>query len=149
MRVRIGEQSEIQVRSEAVALGYLLDGAVVSGLDAGGWYHTHDAGSLAAGVLRVGRRIRPPMCIGRTPVDPEELEATIVRVPGVREAVVLPVQRGDTAHVRAVVATSLDARVLAERLTTALPPDRLPKEIEVVDALPKSPAGKVLQKYLV
>jgi long-chain acyl-CoA synthetase len=89
------------------------------------------------------------MCIDRTPVDPEELEATIVRVPGVREAVVLPIQRGDTAHVRAVVATSLDARVLAERLTTALPPDRLPKEIEVVDALPKSPAGKVLQKYLV
>src|SRR5438270_522505 len=63
--------SEIQVRSAAVAVGYLVERAIVPCRDREDWYHTRDVGSLHNELLSVGRRLRPPIwsALGPIPVE--------------------------------------------------------------------------------
>jgi acyl-CoA synthetase (AMP-forming)/AMP-acid ligase II len=142
------EQGEILVRSSAVAAGYLWDGAVRSALDSAGWYHTTDAGWIdEAGRLWVGRRLRKPIVFAGLKVYPDEAERAIQALPGVLEAVVLPAAGPNGPAIKAiVVAPSVDAATLRARSGELFP--GLPLVVEQVDALPRSPAGKILQKYL-
>lgn len=144
-----GDGGEIQVRSHAIASGYLRDGELTPCVDASGWYHTRDTGSFTGAFLRVGPRIRSPVDIPGGSVAPGDIEEAISRHPGIREVLVLPLREGRTAGIRAVVATDLDGEVVRAYCSSVLPAHMRPSRLEIVDALPRSPAGKVLQKYLV
>ncbi|HEX8918318.1 MAG TPA: class I adenylate-forming enzyme family protein [Chloroflexota bacterium] len=146
------EIGEIQVRSDAVAGGYLMPGGgTMSALDDDGWFRTRDAGWIdGSGRLFVGQRIRDAIPIVGTTVRPEAVERVLCDIPGVREAVVFSAGRGSEMRIKAVVAAPQQS---AGRILSALI-ENVPElqdqvDLEVRESLPRSAAGKVLQKYLV
>lgn len=147
-----GETGEIQVRSVAVASGYLTQGGLQPCTDLDGWYRTRDLGAFdAAGRLVVGRRLRDQIIVPGVRVRPEAVEAVLASLPGVRECVVVPGPGADgRPGLRAiVVAPGLSEAAIRSWLGHHLP-DLVPwTEIKLLAALPRSPAGKILQKYLV
>ena len=90
--VRVSGDGEILVRGRTLFAGYVQDKAVSPTLDAEGWFHTGDLGGFdEEGYLRVTGRLDNLFVSGGENIQPEEIEAALVRVAGVEEAVVVPV----------------------------------------------------------
>ncbi|MGH2442365.1 MAG: class I adenylate-forming enzyme family protein [Chloroflexota bacterium] len=145
-----GMEGEIQVRGETVAESYVIGEALEPCTDQDGWYHTGDAGRLVNGRLHLGHRLRPALMWKNGNIRPERLEALIAHMPGVGQVVALPsTVLGDIPGIKIVVATrELCADEIRAWCGRHLPGSMQPDDIEVMAELPRSPAGKVLQKYL-
>jgi long-chain acyl-CoA synthetase len=104
----------------------------------------------AGGRLRVGRRLRRPIMIGGVAIRPETIERLIEALPGVREAAVLQIRDGeDRPALKAVVAApGLEAEAVRAWCRDHLPREQQPAAVEIRENLPRSPAGKVLHKYM-
>ena len=126
--VRISGEGEILVRGETLFSGYLRDGSLDLPLDAGGWFRTGDLGEMdAGGNLRVSGRRDNLFVSGGENVQPEEIEAALCRIDGVREAVVVPVpDRKYGARPVAFVRRSGEVGDLARELERVLPRFKVP-----------------------
>ncbi len=93
-QLRLAPSGEILVKGRTLFLGYLKDDArtLRCPVDADGWYATGDLGRLdRAGRLCLTGRADNLFISGGENIQPEEVEAALRRVPGVVEAVVVPV----------------------------------------------------------
>ncbi|OBA83431.1 O-succinylbenzoic acid--CoA ligase [Mycobacterium sp. 1164966.3] len=115
-----------------------------------GWFRTDDLGALDdSGVLTVLGRADDAISTGGLTVLPEPVEAVLCTHPAVRECAVFGVadDRLGQRVVAAVVvrdgcpAPTLDA--LREHVTHTLDATAAPRELHVVDALPRRGIGKV------
>jgi long-chain acyl-CoA synthetase len=116
VEVRLAPDGEILVRGENVARGY-LGGPARDGRD--GWLHTGDLGAIGEGgqVYIRGRKKDVIVAADGTNVYPEDVERTLERIAGVREAAAVGVTSGagERVHVALVVDPGVDpARVVAE-----------------------------------
>ncbi len=125
----------------------LVEGPTVAG---GGVLRTGDLGRLSGGRLIVVGRKSDTIVSGGENVAPTEVEAALLEHPAVAEAGVFG--RPDPEWGEAVTAFVVargpvgDLRAFCrERLA----PYKVPKTIEVVDALPRNAAGKLLRRELV
>jgi o-succinylbenzoate---CoA ligase len=116
----------------------------------GGWLPTGDSGRLEAdGRLTVDGRLADVIVTGGEKVWPAAVEHVLAGHPGVAEVAVW--KRPDAEWGERVVAwvVPTDPSVppalpaLAELTTSTLSPWAAPKELVVVDALPRAPSGKV------
>jgi acyl-CoA synthetase (AMP-forming)/AMP-acid ligase II len=125
------------------SVGYFEPDGIFDALDDAGWFHTRDAGQVAHdGVLTVGDRLRAPVQLRGTSLDPAAFEAAIEAIDGVREAVVYASVGGVTAL---VVAPELhESTIHAALVDSGFP---VPDVVELTPALPRSPAGKILPRY--
>ena len=103
---KVAEDGEILVRGENVSSGYWEQGAVRPA-DEQGWLRTGDLGELdAEGNLRFrGRKKNVIVTPAGLNVYPEDLEAALRRQRGVRDCVVIPIERGGNAEPCAVLLT--------------------------------------------
>lgn len=96
--LRLADDGEVLVRGETLFAGY-LEGASVERPDRGGWFPTGDLGvwEEAGGerMLEVVGRKDHLFISGGENVQPEEVEAALGRLDGVRRAVVVPVADGE------------------------------------------------------
>jgi long-chain acyl-CoA synthetase len=101
---RLAEDGEILVRGENVASGYWEAGALRPA-EQQGWLRTGDVGELdAEGNLRFrGRKKNVIVTPAGLNVYPEDLEAALRKQAGVRDCVVVPVERGGNAEPCAVL----------------------------------------------
>ena len=146
------EEGEIQVRSEATARGYLVHGVITPCQDEAGWYGTRDAGHRdEQGRLWVGRRLRDPIVVGDVSIRPETVERALAAMPGVQETIAVPARddHGQPALKVVVVAPDVHVADIRRWCREHLPPDVEPAFIELRAGLPRSPAGKILVKYLI
>ncbi len=90
---RIGEQGELLLRGPNVMLGYLDDPeATAAAIDADGWLHTGDVGTLDdAGYLTITDRLKDMYISGGFNVYPAEVEQALARLDGVAESAVIGV----------------------------------------------------------
>jgi O-succinylbenzoic acid--CoA ligase len=146
IEVRVAENEEILVRGPTVAVGYLGDDRLP--VDAQGWLHTADLGTLASdGRLRVSGRLGDRILTGGVNVDPAQVERAIESFPGVVRACVIGVP--DPHWGERVVAlvesrsTQPEPEALARYLRERLSAPRRPKAILYVDELPLNRNGKV------
>jgi acyl-coenzyme A synthetase/AMP-(fatty) acid ligase len=117
--------------------------------DAAGWYHTLDTGTLGPDRrLRVTGRRRLPLQVGSRRIDPREVEEAVLRIPGIREAAAVQVRSNGNASLKLVVAGSVRQDDLERWSQEHLGFLGEPVVVEVREALPRSPAGKLLRKYL-
>ena len=153
-----GERGEVCIRGPQLMRGYAgRPDATAESIDADGWFHTGDVGVLDAdGYLAIVDRTKDMLLYKGYNVFPRELEELLFALPGVAAAAVvgrpdpeageLPVayvvRRGDAAG-GALTADTVMAAV-NERV---IPQKRL-RDVVFVDALPVSPAGKVLKREL-
>jgi len=103
--VKLSEDGEILVRGENVAQGYWKDSRVAPALDEDGWFHTGDiADRDSAGNYYFKGRLKNVIV---TPeglnVYPEDLEIELRKEPGVRDCVVVGLERNGNAEPCAVL----------------------------------------------
>ena len=118
----------------------------------GGWLHTGDIGICdQEGYFQIIDRKNDMLISGGFNVYPREVEDQLLTIPGVREAAVvgLPDERwGDRVHAVVCGAPSLDGVAVLALCKGKLADFKMPKAIEVWDALPTSTAGKILRRVV-
>ena len=150
-----GQVGEIITRSIANMAGYWkLPDATAATLDKEGWLHTGDAGYLDEdGYLYIHDRIKDMICSGAENIYPTEVENAVAAHPDVAEVAVIGVpdeKWGEAVKAFVVLRTgrSIGESELLAWLRGRIGGFKMPKTIEMIDALPRNPSGKILKKDL-
>jgi long-chain acyl-CoA synthetase len=148
------EVGEVSVRGQNVMLGYYKMPEETARTIRQGWLRTGDMGRLDRdGFLYIVERKKDLIIRGGFNIYPREVEEVLYAHPTVAEAAVVGrpdplmgeevlafvvARRGETASPDAIIA------FCQERLAKF----KCPREVRVMDSLPKSPIGKILRKEL-
>jgi fatty-acyl-CoA synthase len=143
---------EVITRGPNIMKGYWNNPeATAAAIDPEGWFHTGDVGYLDEdGFLFIADRLKDMVISGGENVYPAEVESVLYDHPAVAEIAVigLPDEQWGEAVV-AVAALKQDSTLALEELrlfaTERLARYKLPRRLEIVTALPRNPAGKVLK----
>lgn len=145
---------EVAVRGPNVFLGYLnRSDATAAVKDAEGWFYTGDLATRRAdGSVRiVGRRATDLIKCGGYKVGAGEVEAALLEHPLVAEAAVVGRPDADLGEkiVAFVVARGdVTSAALIDFVAGQLSPHKRPREVHLVDALPRNALGKVQKAKL-
>ena len=120
--------------------------------DRDGWLPTGDAGTVTDGVVHVEGRLADVIVTGGEKVWPEAVERVLRRLPSVTDVAVAgrPDPEWGTLVVAWVVAgdPAPDLDALRDAVKAELPPWCAPKELVLVDDLPRTPSGTVRRRAL-
>jgi acyl-CoA synthetase (AMP-forming)/AMP-acid ligase II len=148
-----GKPGEVWARGPQVMKGYLNNlAATAATVDAEGWLHTGDIGLVDEdGFLVITDRLKELIKVKGCQVAPAELEALLLTHPQISDAAVIGIP-DDTAGERpkAFVVTNAP---LSEEDVLAFVDRRVAHykrlaAVTFVDAIPKSPSGKILRRIL-
>ncbi|CAM3117248.1 fatty acid CoA ligase FadD36 [Williamsia muralis] len=143
----------LQLRGPMVAAGYLNrpDATAESWLE-DGWFATGDVAVIDAdGMHRiVGRSSTDLIKTGGYRVGAGEIETVLLGHPSVREAAVIGVPDDDLGQriVACVVGEGIVEQDLIDLVATELSNHKRPREIRVLESLPRNAMGKVQKKLL-
>ncbi|MEV2275335.1 acyl-CoA synthetase [Nocardiopsis sp. NPDC049922] len=145
---------ELQVRGATMFDGYLgLPEATAAAWTDDGWFRTGDAAVLdGEGWHRIVGRMSVDMIkTGGYRVGAGEVEAALLGHPSVREAAVVGEPDDDLGQriVAYLVGDGIDPGAVVEHVATRLSVHKRPREVRVVDVLPRNAMGKVQKKLLV
>ena len=146
------QRGEVLMRGPNIMRGYWnKPEATAAAIDAEGWFHSGDIGYLDDdGFLYICDRLKDMIISGGENIYPAELEAVIYDHPAIAEVAIFgePSEKWGES-VTAVAAlkpgAELDLEALRAWATERLARYKLPTRLEIVAALPRNPAGKVLK----
>jgi len=143
---------QLQIRSQTMFDGYLnLPDATAEAFDADGWFRSGDAAVIDDGGMHriVGRESVDLIKSGGYRVGAGEIETVLLGHPGVSEAAVVGLPDEDLGQ-RIVAFIVGDAKPdeLINYVAEQLSVHKRPREVRVVDSLPRNAMGKVLKKEL-
>jgi fatty acid CoA ligase FadD36 len=145
---------KLHVRGPTMFDGYLnRPEATAEAFDADGWYRTGDVAVVDDGGMHriVGRESVDLIKSGGYRIGAGEIETALLGHPGVAEAAVVGMPDQDLGQriVAFVVgASELKAEDLINYIAQELSVHKRPREVRIVDALPRNAMGKVLKKQL-
>ena len=148
-----GEILYRSIEPYTMSLGYHGNPVATADANRGGWFHSGDLGYLDAdGYLFFADRKRDSLRRRGENVSSYEVEKVFNQHPDVVEAaaVAVPSELGEDEIKIVVVlqpSVSLEARTLIEWCEPRLPYFMVPRYVEFIDKLPKTPTEKI-QKYL-
>lgn len=153
-----GEPGEIRLRGPNAMSGYLhLPEQTAAAFDAQGYYRTGDQGVIDQdGYLFITGRIKEMMIIGGENVFPREIEEVVNTHPDVHASGVIgradPV-RGEVPVCFVELEECTDSAAFDTQSVIALCREKLagykvPKQVVVLDKLPRNPTGKIMRKEL-
>jgi acyl-CoA synthetase (AMP-forming)/AMP-acid ligase II len=153
--VPTGEPGEILVRGYTVMKGYFEDPEkTAESIDADGWLHTGDVGTMdARGYLDITDRTKDMFICGGFNAYPAEIESMLSEHPAIAQAAVVGVpdeRLGEVGFAWLVPATGTDPPTEAEVVAWArekMANFKAPRHVRWTDALPLNPSGKV-QKFV-
>jgi long-chain acyl-CoA synthetase len=149
-----GEVGEVCVRGPNVMAGYYRNPAETARTVRAGWLHTGDMGRLDEdGFLFIVERKKDLIIRGGFNIYPREVEEALYGHPKIAEAAVVGMKdplMGEDVLAFVVLRGGEQATEaeIAEFCESRLARFKCPKQIRFVDALPKSPIGKILRKEL-
>jgi fatty-acyl-CoA synthase len=154
--VPIGQVGEIVYRAPTLMDGYWNNPEATAEAFAGGWFHSGDlVRQDEDGYIWVVDRKKDMIISGGENIYCAEVENVLAGHPAIVEVAVIGRTHEKWGEVpvavvvlRAVSESSLSLADLDEFLTERLARYKHPKYLEVVDALPRNPAGKVLKTEL-
>lgn len=141
-----GEVGEIQIRGPHLSKGYWNnESATRAAYGDDGWFRTGDlARRDADGFFFIAGRQKDMFISGGVNVYPAEIEAELVSHPMVSDAAVVPVSDETWGEVGvAFVVGTASAEELEQFLSTRLARYKLPRRYRFLEALPRTPYGKV------
>ncbi|MGE5576200.1 MAG: long-chain-fatty-acid--CoA ligase [Syntrophothermus sp.] len=152
--VPTGELGEVVIRGENVMKGYLNKPEASVETLRHGWLHTGDLGKVDQdGYIYLVDRIKDMIIVGGLNVYPREVEEVIYQHPKVAEAAVVGVPdelRGEM--VKAFVASkpgqTIEPKEIIHLCKERLANYKCPREVEIMESLPKNAAGKILKRVL-
>jgi acyl-CoA synthetase (AMP-forming)/AMP-acid ligase II len=150
-----GEEGEVWVRGPQAMAGYLNNAqATAATIDEDGWLHTVDLGYVDAdGHLYVVDRLKELIKYKGFQVPPAELEAVLLRHPDVADAAVIGLPDDEAGEIPAgYVVLRPGAAASPEEIMRFVAGEvahyKQIRRLEVIDAIPKSAAGKILRRVL-
>lgn len=145
---------ELWIKSPSAMDGYINAPDETREVLVDGWFRTGDLATVSAdGLVTIVGRKRERILRGGYSVFPPEVEAVLLTHPAVAEAAVLGIPHPELGEdVAAFVALRPDSVATADELIAHCR-DRLagfkyPRRLIMLDALPKSPTGKILKSKL-
>lgn len=153
VEVRIGPEGRISLGGATVAAGY-RNIPEHKAFAEHGWFHTDDFGELDEGRLRVLGRLDEAISTGGLTVVPQVVVAALGAHPLVAECAVfgVPDDRLGQRVAAAVVPSAAGAPTLEdlrEHVTAALDGTAAPRELHLLDELPRRGIGKLDRRALV
>ena len=152
----VGEVGEICTRGYCVMIGYHDNpSATADTIDADGWLHTGDLGTLdRQGYLRITGRVKEMIIRGGENLFPAEIENTLLEHPDVAEVAVvgIPDERwGEivACFVRMEPGREMDPQELRRHCRAHLSPQKTPVVWREVPAFPLTGSGKIRKFQLV
>jgi fatty-acyl-CoA synthase len=152
--VEVGQVGEIVYRAPTLMAGYWNNPGATAEAFAGGWFHSGDlVRQDAEGYIWVVDRKKDMIISGGENIYCAEVENVLAGHPAIAEVAVIGRADDKWGEVPvAVIAlgsgTDLGLADLEEFLSERLARYKHPKVLEIVDALPRNPAGKVLKTEL-
>jgi acyl-CoA synthetase (AMP-forming)/AMP-acid ligase II len=151
--VPANEPGEVLVRGFNVMRGYFEDpAATAEAIDAQGWLHTGDIGVIdEAGYLRITDRKKDMFIVGGFNCYPAEIEKILSEHPAVAQSAVIGVpdeRLGEVGKAYVVLrpGAQADAASIVAWCREHMANYKVPRQVELVGALPTNAAGKV-QKF--
>ena len=152
--VPTGQPGEVWVRGPQVMKGYLNNPeATATTVDSDGWLHTGDIGVMDDdGYLTVVDRLKELIKVKGFQVAPAELESVLLKHPQIADCAVIPVPDEDSGEVPKAIVVCREA--LTEEDVKAFVEPKVAhykriRHVAFVEAIPKSPSGKILRRILV
>jgi acyl-CoA synthetase (AMP-forming)/AMP-acid ligase II len=146
------EPGEIVVRGYNVMKGYLdADEETKKAIDADGWLHTGDIGTMdARGYIKITDRLKDMFIVGGFNAYPAEIENTLLQMPGIGEVAVIGVPDERLGEVGMAFVVSAPGRSLTPDAVIAWSREnmanfKVPRRVEVLGALPRNATGKVVK----
>ena len=146
---------EVLLRGPNVMLGYLDDpAATAAAIDADGWLHTGDIGTVDnAGNLRITDRLKDMYICGGFNVYPAEIEQVLARLEGVADAAVIgvPDERLGEVGCAFIVPrhrSGIDEEAVIAYSKRHLANFKVPRSVVFLDQLPRNAGGKVVKPKL-
>ncbi|HWI43057.1 MAG TPA: long-chain-fatty-acid--CoA ligase [Nocardioides sp.] len=150
-----GESGEIWMRTPQLMKGYWnKPEATAEAITEDGWFRTGDIGHLdEGGFLYVSDRLKDMIITGGENVYSPEVERVLAEHPAVLEVAVIGVPDDRWGEsVKAVVALKPGAEAseveLIEFTRERLAKFKAPRSVDVVEALPRNPTGKIMKRDL-
>ena len=148
VETKVSADGELLIKGPCVMKGYYREPEKTAQvIDADGWYHTGDLGSIDKDgfVWITGRASRTIILSSGKKIAPEELEEKLLFLPGVLEAVVTG--EGESRDVRAEVYSSLSeafTRKAIDELNLTLPVYKRIKTVIIrKEPFPRTSSGKI------
>lgn len=144
--------ARLQVRGPTLFDGYLgRPDATAAVFTDDGWFRTGDVGVIDGGGMHriVGRESTDLIKSGGYRIGAGEVETALLGHPDVTEAAVVGLPDDDLGQrIVAFVVGDVEPQVLIDFVAQQLSVHKRPREVRVVDALPRNAMGKVLKKEL-
>jgi acyl-CoA synthetase (AMP-forming)/AMP-acid ligase II len=136
-----------------VMRGYLNNpDATAAMLDRDGWLHTGDIGHADQdGYFTIVDRLKELIKYKGFQVAPAELEAVLCSHPAVADAAVVPMaddECGEVPKAFVVLRGEASPADLMAYVAERVAPYKKIRVVELIDAIPKSPSGKILRRVL-
>ena len=147
------EEGEICVRGPQVMKGYLnRPDATASMIDIDGWLHTGDVGYAdARSRFFIVDRVKELIKYKGMQIAPAELEALLLTHPAVADAAVIPIadeEAGQVPKAFVVLRSETTSEEIQAFVAVRVAPYKKLRYVEVIDAIPRSPSGKILRRML-
>lgn len=150
----LGQVGQIYIRGPHVMTGYWqkpAETAAVLGED--GFLATGDVGVMdEGGMLKIVDRVKDMIIVSGFNVYPNEVEEVLAKCPGVLEAAAVGVPSSESGEMVKVYVVKKDTGLTQDSVKAFcrqhLTGYKMPRDIEFIGALPKSPVGKVLRREL-
>ena len=147
--VPVGAVGEVVIAGPTVMRGYLNRPEATAETIRDGWLRTGDVGRLDEdGYLQIVDRIKDMIIRGGENIYPKEIEETIGDLDAVLEVAVVGRPHEDLGEVPVAFVTrypdtALSEADVLEHCRANLTRVKVPVEVDIVDALPKNPVGKI------
>jgi len=151
--VQAGIDGELWIRGPQVMRGYLnRPDATSAMIDADGWLRSGDIGHADAdGDFYVVDRLKELIKYKGMQVPPAELEAALLSHPAVADAAVVPLKDaecGEIPRAFVVLKGAATADELMAHVGACVAHYKKVRRVDFIDAIPKSPSGKILRRLL-
>ncbi len=142
-----GSLGEVVVKAPNVIDGYENNPEANATAFVNGWFRTGDQGIVDAdGYLRLTGRIKELINRGGEKISPLEVDDVLLRHPAVAEALAFAVPHkslGEDIHVAVVLKAEVDEKELLAHCSTMLADFKVPKQVHILDQLPRGATGKL------
>jgi acyl-CoA synthetase (AMP-forming)/AMP-acid ligase II len=151
-----GEEGELRAKGPQVMLGYLDETLNAEAFDEDGWFRSGDLGHVDEhGNVTITGRLKDVIIRKGETISAKEIEDLLATHPAVAEVAVVGLPDAATGELACAVVVPADPDApptladLGDHLTAeGLMRQKHPERLEIVEVLPRNPAGKVLKKDL-